>query len=78
MEALKIIRGTCNKAFSQPSNFSRHKLIHSVLKYQCNVCNKAFTQAISFQTHKLIYSGNTKYCSDVCFKSFTDKWFFKA
>ncbi|XP_052748440.1 zinc finger protein Xfin-like [Galleria mellonella] len=41
----------CNKAFSDSSNFSKHKKVHNLSVYKCDICDKKFQMKISLSKH---------------------------
>ncbi|XP_059050269.1 uncharacterized protein LOC131845248 [Achroia grisella] len=41
----------CNKAFSDSSNFTKHKKVHNLSIYQCHICDKKFQMKASLVKH---------------------------
>lgn len=41
----------CDKAFSDSSNFSKHKKVHNLSVVICDICNKKFTAKRFLEQH---------------------------
>ena len=56
-------------------NIKKHKLIHEVAKYSCEICGKKFTYKWNMESHKVIHSGQKMFKCSSCPSSFF-RWVF--
>ncbi|XP_026464327.1 zinc finger protein 714-like [Ctenocephalides felis] len=62
----------CNKVFNDPSNFNRHKKIHTGYSYsfECNICHKKFKTPYALKVHLSRHTGEGLYECKICDRRF--------